>query len=68
MTSTDYMTTKEAAEYLHISDRTLRKWCEQKKIRYERLSARIFRFRKEWLDEYLQSIQIEPEKENNNND
>lgn len=60
------MTTKEAAEYLHISDRTLRKWCEQKKIRYERLSPRLFRFRKDWLDEYLQSIQIEPEKENNN--
>ena len=64
MTESEYMTTNEAADYLHISDRTLRKWCKQQKIRYERLSPRLFRFKKEWLDEFIKTIQIEPKKEN----
>ena len=68
METNGYMTTKEAADYLHISDRTLRNWCDQRKIRHERLSKRLFRFKKEWLDEYIQSIQIEPKKENEHND
>lgn len=68
MSEKEYMTTKEAADYLGVSDRTLRKWCEAQKIRYERLSPRLFRFKQEWLDEYRKSITIEPKKEIEQND
>ena len=60
-----YMNSAEAAEYLHLSDRTVRTLCTEKKIRHERLSGRNIRFKKEWLDEYLQSIIVEPIKEEN---
>lgn len=67
--SNEYMTSVEAAEYLHVSDRTVRNLCKDRQIRHELLSGRNYRFKKEWLDEYLQSITIEPiKKENENND
>ena len=52
----EYMNTLEAAEYLHLSDRTVRKLCSDRKIRHERINNRNIRFKKEWLDEYLESI------------
>lgn len=61
----EYMSSAEAAEYLHISDRTVRTLCTERKIRHERLSGRNIRFKQEWLDEYLQSIMVEPIKEEN---
>ena len=66
--SKEYLNTVEAAEYLHISDRTVRTLCTERKIRHERLNGRNVRFKKEWLDEYLKSITIEPIKEDSNNE
>ena len=58
-----YLNTKEAAEYIGVSDRTVRTLCEDRKITHERLSGRIIRIKQEWLDEYLQSIRIPAEKQ-----
>lgn len=55
-----YMNSQEAAAYLCVSDRTVRTLCQTRKIRHERLNERNFRFKKVWLDEYLQSIVVEP--------
>lgn len=56
-----YLNTKEAAAYLGVSDRTVRSLCEDRKITHERLSGRIIRIKKEWLDAYLESIRIPAE-------
>ena len=64
----EYLNSMEAAAYLHVSDRTVRTLCTERRIRHERLNGRNVRFKKEWLDEYLQSITIEPIKEDNNNE
>ena len=63
----EYMNTTEAAEYLHLSDRTIRTLCTERKIRHQRVNGRNIRFKREWLDEYLESIieTIEPIKEEN---
>ena len=60
MLNENYMNSQEAAEYLQLSDRTVRTLCQNRKIRHERLNERNFRFKKQWLDEYLQSIVVEP--------
>lgn len=64
----EYLTTKEAAVYLGLSDKTVRNLCAEKRITHRRLSERIIQFKKEWLDEYLNSIVIQREiKEENEN-
>lgn len=59
MENTEYLTTKQAAEYLGLSDKTVRNLCAEKKITHRRLSERIIQFKPEWLDEYLNSITIQ---------
>ena len=61
----EYITTKEAAEMLAVSDRTVRTLCRDRKIRHERLNGRNIRLKREWVVDYIQSIQIEPIKEEN---
>lgn len=61
----EYITTKEAAEMLAVSDRTVRTLCRDRKIRHERLNGRNIRLKREWVEDYIQSIQIEPIKEEN---
>ena len=62
----EYMNTVEAAEYLGVSDRTVRKLCADRKIKHQRINGRTIRLKKEWLDEYLSSAieTIEPENQN----
>ena len=67
-TNSEYMTSIEAAEYLHLSDRTVRTLCKNRKIRHELLNGRNYRFKREWLDEYLKSITFEPIKEEKENE
>lgn len=62
----EYMSTREAADYLHISDRTLRNYIRENKIRYMRMSERIILFKKEWLDEFIEQSTIEPKKQEDN--
>lgn len=64
-TPNEYLSSVQAAEYLHLSDRTVRTLCKEKKIRHERVNDRNYRFKKEWLDEYLNSITVQPIKEEN---
>lgn len=56
-----FYNTVEAGEYLGLSDRTVRTLCENKKITHQRLNNRNIRFKKEWLDEYLDSTIIQAE-------
>ena len=64
-TQTDkaYMNSKEAAQYLGVSDRTVRTLCKTRKLTHELLNNRNIRIKKEWLDAYLDSIRIDAEKE-----
>ena len=62
----EFMNTKQASKYLGVSDRTVRNLCEQRKIKHRRLSARNIQFTKEWLDDYISSIIIEPENGESN--
>lgn len=63
-----YITTREAAEMLGVSDRTVRTLCQSRKIKHERLNGRNIRLRPEWVQAYQESIIIEPIKEENNNE
>lgn len=57
----EYLSPREAAEILGVTDRTVRNLCEQRKIKHRRLSARNIQIKKEWLEDYMASIIIEPE-------
>ena len=62
----EYLTTKEAAAYLGLSDKTVRNLCAEKRITHRRLSERNIQFTKEWLDEYLNSIVVPRETKEDN--
>ena len=49
-----YYTTREAAEYLVLHEKTIRKKALKGEIRHERLGGRL-RFRRTWLDAYARS-------------
>lgn len=51
-----WMTTREAAEYLRCSERTVRNACMDGRLRYARAKGirNPFRFKVEWLDEFLE--------------
>lgn len=57
----EYLNTVEAAEYLNVSDRTVRQLCATRQIEHERLNGRNIRIKPEWLDNYLSSIRVKPE-------
>ena len=59
----DYLTSKEAAAYIGVSDRTIRELCTTRQIEHERLNGRNLRFKQEWLDAYLESIRVRPENQ-----
>ena len=63
MPDTEYLNTKDAANYLGVSDRTVRNLCKARKLTHELLNNRNIRIKKEWLDAYLDSIRIDAEKE-----
>ena len=60
----EYLTSKDAAAYIGVSDRTIRELCTTRQIEHERLNGRNLRFRQEWLDNYLESIRVRPENNN----
>lgn len=55
----DLLTTSAAARVLGISDETLRRWADERKIRHVRLPSGQLRFRRGDLDEAL--AVVEPE-------
>jgi excisionase family DNA binding protein len=46
-----YLTTAEAAAYLHLHPKTLRRKCLAGEVRYERIGSRWLRFKRRWLDD-----------------
>ena len=53
------LTTSQAAIILHVSDETVRRWAEMKRIRHVRLPSGQLRFRRDDLVEVL--APVEPE-------
>jgi excisionase family DNA binding protein len=49
----EIMTTKEVADYLRLHEVTVCKYATENKIPHVRI-GRVFRFRKDWIDEWLQ--------------
>lgn len=61
----EYITTQAAADYLKVSDRTLRNYTKQNKIQHLKMSPRIILYKKEWLDDFIErSTQLPITKEN----
>lgn len=61
-----WLSVKEAAELLGVSDRTIRNLCSERKLKHRRLSERNIQFQKAWLEEFADSLIIEPTGENQN--
>lgn len=61
-----FLTTSEVAKELNLSPRTIRKLCENRKIKFRQLTPRRIEIRRDWLEEYLNSCTQSPEKENSN--
>lgn len=47
------MDSKTAAAYIGVSDRTIRDWAHDGTLRYVRLGAKLLRFRRATLDEFI---------------
>lgn len=60
----NYLTSIEAAQYIGVSDRTIRELCRTRQVEHERLNGRNYRFKQEWLDNYLESVRVRPEPQN----
>lgn len=57
MAQPELLLTSAAAEYMGISDETLRRWADDKKIRHVRLPSGQLRFRRSDLDEALTPVE-----------
>ena len=57
--SDDLLTEAEAAEYLHVSPETLRRYRRQRRLRFTR-SGNTVLYRRSWLDEFLAAHTQEP--------
>ncbi len=53
----ELLTTSEAAAILGVSDETLRRWAEERKIRHVRMPSKQLRFRREDLIEALTPVE-----------
>lgn len=60
MTSTDLLTTAEVAEWLHVSERTIRTWTQAGTLRAVRIGARV-RYRRSTLEALIGALEAEPE-------
>ena len=52
-----YLTTKEAAQYLKVSVRTIQHWAKTDQLRASRIGRQNLRFRKEDLDKMVRPVQ-----------
>ena len=60
----DYLKIADAAEFLGVSQNTLRSWAEAGKIACRRNPANKYRlFRKQDLEKYLQSLEADYQKQ-----
>ena len=58
--SDDLITVQAAADYLKISDRTVRNYFKENKIQHIRMSERIILTKKEWLDDFIERSTQKP--------
>lgn len=59
----EFLSIEQAAPKIGVAPRTLRLMCKERSIRHLRLGPKggIFRFRPQWLDEYLAASEVAPE-------
>lgn len=69
MTENDFLSTDEVAEILGVNRRTVQRLCNDRKIRHRRTTQKRIEIKREWIDEYLNNVTIQPiiESEENNN-
>ena len=61
------MTTKEVAEMLNVSDRSIRNYCKSQKLTHYIFGGKIL-ILPEDVEEFIQSLKIERKKENENHE
>lgn len=59
MPSDDTLKTGEAAKVLGVSDETLRRWADDRKIRHTRLPSGQLRFQRADLEAWLEPVEAE---------
>lgn len=57
MATEDLLSTSAAAAIVGVSDETLRRWADDRKVRHIRLPSGQLRFRREWLDALLEPVE-----------
>ena len=57
MPAPEYLTTGEAADVLGVSDETLRRWADDRKVRHVRLPSGHLRFIRSDLDAVLAPVE-----------
>ena len=57
MTDSDLLSTSAAAAVLGVSDETVRRWADERKIRHVRLPSGHLRFRRSDLDAVLSPVE-----------
>jgi excisionase family DNA binding protein len=58
----NYLTIKETAAYLNVTVRCIRSWIELKKIEHVKFPKEV-RFRKEYLDKWIEKRTVKAKKE-----
>ncbi len=53
-----WLTREQAAERASVKPDTVSEWCRRKGLRYARVSGRIIRIKESWLDEFLESHEV----------
>ena len=67
MPENDFLTTDEVAEILGVNRRTVQRLCNDRKIQYRKTTPKKIEIKREWLDEYLNSVTIQPITETEDN-
>lgn len=49
----EYLTVKDVARYLSVSQSTVNKWMNESKIAYVKLPGKGVRFKKEWVEGWM---------------
>lgn len=63
MTENDFLSTEEVADILGVDKRTVQRLCADRKIKHRRTTPKKIDIKREWVDEYLHSVTVEPVNE-----
>ena len=67
MPENDFLTTDEVAEILGVNRRTVQRLCNDRKIQYRKTTPKKIEIKREWLNDYLNSVTIQPITETEDN-